>query len=224
MKELSIFVDESGDFGPVSNHSPFYLFTLVFHDQNNSITESIPRLDEQIQNIGFPIHAIHTGPIIRNENFYKSYSFDERKRLFNSLLFFTSKVDIKYHTIFADKRIHSNKKDLINYLSKSFANFVRDNWEWLNSFDKIIVYYDYGQSEITTILTSVLNSLLYEVEFRHVQPNEYKLFQVADMICTLELSSHNYDSNKISKSEQNFYHSKKEFNKFYYKTIKKKQI
>lgn len=106
MKELSIFVDESGDFGPVSNHSPFYLFTLVFHDQNNSITESIPKLDEQVQ----PIHAIHTGPIIRNENFYKSYSFDERKRLFNSLLFFTSKVDIKYHTIFADKRIHSNKK------------------------------------------------------------------------------------------------------------------
>ena len=116
------------------------------------------------------------------------------------------------------------QKDLINYLSKSFATFVRDNWERLNSFDKIIVYYDYGQSEITTILTSVLNSLLYEVEFRHVQPNEYKLFQVADMICTLELSSHNYDNNKISKSEQNYYHAKKEFNKFYYKTIKKKQI
>lgn len=113
---------------------------------------------------------------------------------------------------------------MINYLSKSFAAFIRDNWEWLNCFDKIIVYYDYGQSEITTILTSVLNSLLYEVEFRHVQPNEYKLFQVADMICTLELSGHNFDNNKISKSEQYFYHSKKEFNKFYYKTIKKKQI
>ena len=33
MRELSIFVDESGDFGPYETHAPFYLFTLVFHDQ-----------------------------------------------------------------------------------------------------------------------------------------------------------------------------------------------
>lgn len=37
MRELSIFVDESGDFGPYSSHSPYYLFTLLFHNQENSI-------------------------------------------------------------------------------------------------------------------------------------------------------------------------------------------
>ena len=109
-------------------------------------------------------------------------------------------------------------------LSKQLAMFLRDNLEYFTSFDKIIVYYDYGQSEITTILTSVFNSMFIDVDFRHVQPYEYKLFQVADMICTLELSKLNFDNNKISKSEENFYESHRRFKDYYYKTIKKKKI
>lgn len=37
MKELSIFIDESGDFGEYSFHAPFYIFTMVFHDQKAEI-------------------------------------------------------------------------------------------------------------------------------------------------------------------------------------------
>lgn len=31
MRELPIFIDESGDFGPYEPHAPYYLITLVFH-------------------------------------------------------------------------------------------------------------------------------------------------------------------------------------------------
>ena len=31
MKEISIFVDESGDFGEYNHISPFYIVTMVFH-------------------------------------------------------------------------------------------------------------------------------------------------------------------------------------------------
>jgi len=37
MKMLSIFVDESGDFGAFEPHCPYYLFSLVFHDQEESL-------------------------------------------------------------------------------------------------------------------------------------------------------------------------------------------
>ena len=37
-KELSIFVDESGDRG---GKARYYLLTLVFHDQAESITEAV---------------------------------------------------------------------------------------------------------------------------------------------------------------------------------------
>ncbi len=42
MKELSIFVDESGDFGAYnSKYAPQYILTMVFHDQEISINEDI---------------------------------------------------------------------------------------------------------------------------------------------------------------------------------------
>ncbi len=37
MAALSIFVDESGDFGTYSPHSPYYIVTMLFHDQNYDV-------------------------------------------------------------------------------------------------------------------------------------------------------------------------------------------
>lgn len=224
MKELSIFVDESGDFGSYSVHSPYYLFALVLHEQADGIDQAVVELDNRIDEHGFPVHAIHSGPIIRNEGFYKNFDPDDRKRLFNDILFFTKKVSIKYHIVSVDKKQIEGKRRMIERLSKQFAIFIREHLEYFSGFDKIIVYYDYGQSEITTILTSVLNSFLVDVDFRHVQPHQYKLFQVADMICTLELSKLKYDSGTLSQSEENFYGSRRKFRDFYYKTIKNKKI
>jgi hypothetical protein len=30
MGELSVFIDESGDFGPYERHAPYYIITLLF--------------------------------------------------------------------------------------------------------------------------------------------------------------------------------------------------
>ena len=44
---LSVFVDESGDFGEVKDRSSYYLVTLVFHDQPFDITEGIDECLEE---------------------------------------------------------------------------------------------------------------------------------------------------------------------------------
>ena len=38
-KILSVFIDESGDFGFIKDASKYYLITLVFHDQSIDISE-----------------------------------------------------------------------------------------------------------------------------------------------------------------------------------------
>ena len=53
MRELSIHEDESGDFGDYSTKfAPYYIFTLVFHEQENDITENIKILDREMANLG----------------------------------------------------------------------------------------------------------------------------------------------------------------------------
>ncbi|MBR6062450.1 MAG: hypothetical protein IKP67_10275 [Spirochaetales bacterium] len=48
MKQLSIFVDESGDFGSYSSHAPYYIVSMIFHDQTNNINPQIAQLNNSI--------------------------------------------------------------------------------------------------------------------------------------------------------------------------------
>ncbi len=64
MKELSIFVDESGDFGDYAEHSSYYIISLIMHDQKNDIDTDIEKLEQRLSEIGFPNHCLHAGPII----------------------------------------------------------------------------------------------------------------------------------------------------------------
>ena len=88
----------------------------------------------------------------------------------------------------------------------------------------MIIYYDNGQIELTKILTSVFSTLYTHVEFRKVKPVDYKLFQVADLICTLELLSEKAKVNSLSKSEIEFFSNTRDFKKNYLKYIQKKKL
>lgn len=111
--------------------------------------------------------------------------------------------------------------ELTTKLSKAISGILRDNYDYFESFDRIIIYYDNGQIELTKILTTLFSAFLYNVEFRKVTPVDYKLFQVADLVCTLELLE---TKNLFTKSEQEFFHSIRDFKKNYYKPISKKHI
>ena len=40
-KVLSVFIDESGDFGEITERPAYYLVTLLFHDQKNEIASNV---------------------------------------------------------------------------------------------------------------------------------------------------------------------------------------
>ena len=81
-----------------------------------------------------------------------------------------------------------------------------------------------GQTELAKVITSVFNALFSNVDIRRDKPVDYKLFQVADLICTLELLSEKAASNSLTRSEIEFLHSPREFHKEYYRKIVKKHI
>ena len=63
-KTLSVFVDESGDFGPHAPHSPYYLVAMILHSQDTDISENISAFETHMSNLGYSQHAVHTGPLL----------------------------------------------------------------------------------------------------------------------------------------------------------------
>ena len=222
MKELSIFVDESGDFGEFDHRAPYYIISLVFHDQSNDISEDLQTLESEMVNIGWPEHCFHAGPIIRSENEYKDYSLGERQRLLKRLMTFTRKVEIKATTIYVEKKKGSDEIDITNMLSKQLADFIRRHLDFFTNYNAIKLYYDNGQTEVTKILVSVFNTLLDNVEFKRVIPSNYRLFQVADLMCTLKLTELKMNKHILSRSEIYFFKDERTFKKNYIKPIERK--
>lgn len=104
MKELSIFLDESGDFGEYDHHSPFYIITMVFHDQNENIQPAILKLNHELSFLGLNDLCIHTGPIIRKEEIYAHMTIEERRRIFNKMVAFIRQINIRYKCFYIEKK------------------------------------------------------------------------------------------------------------------------
>lgn len=223
-KVLSVFIDESGDFGAYEHHAPYYLVAMVLHDQSVDITADIQGMDERMKNLGYDHHAIHTGPLIRRESTYANDMVEDRKHLFNILYYFSRKLDFRYICTKIKKSECADEIILTAKLSKAIAEAIRSNAVFWEHFDRVIVYYDNGQIELTKILTSVFSTLYAHVEFRRVQPVDYKLFQVADLVCTMELLAEKAESNSFSKSEHDFFGNPRDFRKNYLKNFLKKKL
>ena len=223
MKELSVFIDESGDFGDYKPHSPYYIITMVFHNQDTMIADAVANLDRELDYIGIKRHCIHTGPIIRKEEDYALLTITERRRIFNKMIAFIRQVDIKYKCFSIEKRHINDAVEASGKLSKQIAAFILEHYKEFLTFDNVKIYYDNGQIEVTKILSSVFNALLPNVEFRKAIPSNYKLFQVADLLCTMRLLQLKIDSGLISKSEMAFFGNVRDLNKNYLKPLKQKE-
>lgn len=222
MKELSIFVDESGDFGEYRTHSPYYIVTMVFHDQAKNISSNITKLNSELANLGYDNHVVHTEPLIRREGDYQNLPPNERRSIFTKLYYFTIKCDILYKSFVFNKKEFDNTFQLEKRITWEISLFVKENLTYFQRFEQVILYYDNGQHELNRILNTVLTAELTDYDVRKVLPNNYKLFQTADLICTLELLRLKLETGNLTRSETLIFHSKREFKKDYLKGLQRK--
>lgn len=222
MRELSIFVDESGDFGAYSTHSPYYIVSMVIHSQQDNLEEDIKHLEYDLTMMGFPNHCIHTGPIIRQEEEYRFLDLTIRRKIFNKLTAFAKKITFRYKTFYIEKRKTPDAITTSGKLAKLISDFIKDNYSDFLNYSTIKIYYDNGQIELTKILTAIFNVLFQNIEFKKALPSHYRLFQIADLICTLELLRLKSENHILSNSELLFFGSERELKKNYLRHIEKK--
>lgn len=224
MRELSVFIDESGDFGDVKERPAYYLVTFVFHDQDNDIERQVVKLEESVKSAGFNVEYIHTGPVIRREEIFAGYSIDERRKLLYKMLNFVNACPISYLTVVVDRKEAADKVSLSGRLAKAISTAMSAHQDFFLSFDKIIVYYDNGQNELSAILNAVFSIQFLNVEFRKAEPQRYRLLQAADFICSMELLRIKRDEKRLSKSEEKFFYKPQELKKAFFKSIDKKKL
>lgn len=223
MNSLSIFVDEAGDFGHYEPHEPFYVLTLVFHNQQNSIGQEVSYLNDALKHTAHVGgRAVHTGPLIRREDEYSDMSVDERRSQFMKLLAFQRKCPIQYISFVFKKREYSEIA-LMEKMYSVLLAFLRRSIECLQGFDNVIIYYDDGQREVKRVLHAAFDRVISNAEFRFVQPSHYKLAQVADLICTIELLDAKRTSHMLTKSDRLFFYKAGELRRII-KTVQRRKI
>ena len=198
---------------------------MLFHDQDKDINPMIKKLDEEIQSLGYEQDfVIHTAPLIRKEEMFNAVMPNERRALFTKLFYFVLKSDIQYKTFVFEKKQFENTLKLEGRMAKDMSLFIRSNLDFFQGFENVILYYDNGQHELNRILNAVLTTELSHYDIRKVLPKDYKLFQAADLICTLQLLSLKRERKELSNSELLLFHNERELNKQFIKPIMKKKF
>ena len=226
-KAISIFVDESGSFTYPDEMSPYYLVGLVLHDQDKAVHDAIARYERDLDLMGLTHLCFHAGPIIRREECFQPMNWQLRSRIFKKMLAFARQVDYRYHCLFVNKRFVTSVEKITAELKKSLASFLDDRFAEFSGYDVIKVYYDHGQTEVNAMLKEAFTAKFGgKVEFvPDVRPEKYKLFQLADLICTVSLIARKLALGySMTSSEHRFFGGPRAFMRNILRSIKPKEI
>ena len=223
MRELSIFVDESGSDGLSDRH---YLLTVVMHDQSENIANSIAAYEGALRAKGLPDIPFHASPLMNGKDQYSGLDLRTRKMMLGSFRVFFRHMPVKYHTFaYATKQFASLDK-LAGAMRRDIVNFLFDNLAELQSYDMVKVYYDNGQDIVKQALDQSIGFVLSKgvVERRKTSMTDYRLGQAADYLCTIELAAVKYAAKEDGETYNKFFGGIGTFKKNWLKQARRKMI
>ena len=92
---------------------------------------------------------------------------------------------------------------------KGYLDEINENKEYINSFDKVVIYYDNGQETLATILDTLFVSypnVERRIDFDH---KKKRLFQVLDMLTVIDKLDYKRKNNiPFTKAEKYFFNGK----------------
>lgn len=162
--------------------------------------------------------------MIRNSAPYGNMPLSDRRFLISQLFMFAKKCEINYRYILIDRREARSTDELKKQIERELNALLNEKAELFRAFDTTIIYYDNGQKMLSQIVTQEFEARLSNSDRRHVDPvvyREYRLAQVADLFCSLELSAARYERNMVGRKEAAFFGTERDFKKNYLKPLRK---
>lgn len=204
-RRLNIFIDESGDFGFTDGSSELYGVSFTIHESDKSIAGDLEYLNNRLKKSQYD-GMIHLADLVSKRGEYTHFNFEQRKDIFWSIFYFSKRVNVKIHTIMIEKKFKNNKAQLNRELAVQISKFFDSINDYMNDFEKMVVYYDNGQESLGAIIDTLLitkDNVVHRIEFNH---KEKRLFQVSDMLTFIDKIVYKYNHNMpLTKSEKYFF-------------------
>lgn len=223
MRELSVFVDESGDLG---GESRYYLLALVFHDQADDLSEVLAKYQQVLRERGLEDIPLHLNPLLRANESYASMTPNHRARLLTGFATFAHKCPFGYRVFAYRKDQFADPTDLGARMRRDLVDFLFDGIGWLQRFDRVKIYYDDGQSLVTRALHDGFEYALAReaVVYRDARPADYRMLQVADYVCGVELAALKYDRGEEGATDRLFFGTRRDFVRTFLRKLRRHAV
>ncbi|MCR5308504.1 MAG: DUF3800 domain-containing protein [Bacilli bacterium] len=219
-KILTIYCDESGDLGRYCKQSPIYCLSLILLSNADDARPYLRDFHRRFISKSGGKMPFHAGPIIRGEESYRLLSRGERLELFDAAFDLALRSPIKSINI----RVKKDCYDILNALSKELTTSIFSNIEYFRLFDRIIFFYDNGQIQLKTMLTTIFNAYFLNFEMILSLQSEQPFMQIADLFATLNLLEYKIKESSLSNSENVFFGGRRMLKKTYLKILKTKSF
>ena len=223
MRELSVFVDESGT---QEGTSEYYLVTLVFHDQEDVLQSYLAAYEHSLRERGLPDIPFHAEPLMRAHGAYTQLTPSTRHQELVSFSAFVRRLPVHYVTFSYRSDNVAGREGLLLSLKRDIINYLFDHLEYFQRFDQVKIYYDNGQPTVTGALHAAMEYVLSRgvVVYRSTGYQKYRLSQVADYVCMVELAALKYVRGEATETDKRFFGLSTQFKKNYLKQVRRKLL
>lgn len=212
-KNLAIYIDESGNFDYSKQGSKFYVLSLVLVDPKTDVNKMFSKVKCQ---------KFHAAPIIRGKEEFEGLDIVTRKRYFRSMTILANVSEYIYKTFLYTKSSFKDKDSLLKTIVRDLYAFFMNEANGFGSYDSIVLYYDNGQTEITSSLSILVNIVFSNASLVKVLLKN-RMFELADYISEITLLEHKMHNGYLTNSEKGFFTSKEIRNNLI-KPLKKKEF
>ena len=139
---------------------------------------------------------------------------------------FVRKLPISYITFAYRRNQFEDPARLMERMGRDISSAMIEHLGFFQSFDDVKVYYDNGQDIVKQALDRSVGKVLSKGVVRHRKTSmtDYRLEQVADYPCTIELALVKYEAKEDGETYSKFFGGIGPFKRNWLKQARSKQI
>lgn len=169
---------------------------------------------------------LHFNPLINGNDEYRWKSIETRKKHLHAFRTFFEHLPITYEVFIYDKKTAKGFDGLATAIERDLKVFLFDHLGYIQKFDVVKIYYDGGQSVVTKAVHQAIASCISReaIEYKDAVAGRYRLSQVADYVCGVELTKLKFERHLETKTDVVFFGAYGSFKKNFYRKLRCKRL